>query len=1081
MNTPSTGGHHPDAAESAGVRGRSHINTTQSNIENDRHDRHGGPHIWSHLFDRKKQQQLRHSDYECEPALNSHHTIAAATSTNSITKPQVSVPVKAPITATANAPIAPQGQQPLNNSFSTAKSSLSQLVPPAFALEQEFEMYPHVSYRNSEDNSVVFVMHQRDAAFWDEVVQWKKRVESLPGPSYQGNKNGNGNGAATGTIMDWAFDYFEKREYSDAVIRCVFAQKADNIEVLKSINSTNMPRFLPAKESAARNAHVWSTVWDSVLKYDLQNAPTMAKAQPRRSWSNVSAGDVSNVNPALRRFDFVRHVTGDLFRVILAFEWGGASERYIKLLVPFETLCYEAQAIELVKTLRPGLVRLPTGRFADDIHDEVKEKFTNPPSAPPSTMDSPPSPISQMHSHSDAGTDSVNGYGRGSSRGQINDNSKQSVDNTLKHPTRHVGSWFQPIHESMHGAIPETANSELEEGPPFESTPAIPHSNLKLEVTHPYLPPTSSFETFKKLIWPLEASHDRHSDRFRTDHLKDFEGGNLYSIEIKANFFKSSQRNNLATSVLVRSQIDITRLLEDKVFTSHFCLHDSPINRAILPPKSRYFHHCNVRYYLYKNLKHSWKNPLLFIAYDPSEGFRFYFGEKIALYFAWLVFYTKFLWSAAFIGLIVFVYGVHRSYNVSQDQQFLSIFDNELTPVFSLIMSVWATLFLEFWQRQSTFLAHLWNVSEFERGEKIRPQWRHVKSTIMNPISQKWEYYDPKIYRVMRRTGTAFVIIFFIGVNSFVVACVIIYRAWAKNLVSVPYASLARILTDFDNYRSESGYQNALILKNFLLAVVNSYASLFYVGIVKSILSAPESSNLLLGVYADNCEYLLGSRSCMSELMVQMCITFVGVQFAHQIQELFMPWVTSKYQEYKSKNESKRIGAFEREEFAPTFTDEDLGLDYLIKVIQFGFITLFSCAFPLAPLFALVNNMSELRVDSYKLLAQYRRPFASRAQSIGLVQHLLLAVSNVGVITNAIIIAFASSSFQQTIADKFPPSSQLAALVTYFVPHVPRSVRITLGRRAYRTAMEEMGGPDPNDQKAEVTQDPECGNCFGGS
>ena len=42
--------------------------------------------------------------------------------------------------------------------------------------------------------------------------------------------------------------------------------------------------------------------------------------------------------------------------------------------------------------------------------------------------------------------------------------------------------------------------------------------------------------------------------------------------------------------------------------------------------------------------------------------------------------------------------------------------------------------------------------------------------------------------------------------------------------------------------------------------------------------------------------------------------------------------------------------------------------EYLEMVIQFGFITMFSCAFPLAPFFALVNNTVEIRYTSIKSL-----------------------------------------------------------------------------------------------------------------
>ena len=52
-------------------------------------------------------------------------------------------------------------------------------------------------------------------------------------------------------------------------------------------------------------------------------------------------------------------------------------------------------------------------------------------------------------------------------------------------------------------------------------------------------------------------------------------------------------------------------------------------------------------------------------------------------------------------------------------------------------------------------------------------------------------------------------------------------------------------------------------------------------------------------------------------------------------------------------------------------------------VIQYGFVTIFVAAFPLAPFFALINNVIEIRVDAYKFVTQWRRPVAARAQDIG--------------------------------------------------------------------------------------------------
>lgn len=73
---------------------------------------------------------------------------------------------------------------------------------------------------------------------------------------------------------------------------------------------------------------------------------------------------------------------------------------------------------------------------------------------------------------------------------------------------------------------------------------------------------------------------------------------------------------------------------------------------------------------------------------------------------------------------------------------------------------------------------------------------------------------------------------------------------------------------------------------------------------------------------------------------------------------------------------------------------------FSLAVIQFGFITLFVASFPLAPLLALMNNILEIRVDSWKLTTQYRRPVAAKAHSIGVWQEILNGMAILSVVTN---------------------------------------------------------------------------------
>ncbi|NWH99571.1 ANO8 protein, partial [Tichodroma muraria] len=62
---------------------------------------------------------------------------------------------------------------------------------------------------------------------------------------------------------------------------------------------------------------------------------------------------------------------------------------------------------------------------------------------------------------------------------------------------------------------------------------------------------------------------------------------------------------------------------------------------------------------------------------------------------------------------------------------------------------------------------------------------------------------------------------------------------------------------------------------------------------------------------------------------------------------------------------------------------EDTFQDYQEMFIQFGYVVLFSSAFPLAAMCALVNNVIEIRSDAFKLCTGLQRPFGQRVQSIG--------------------------------------------------------------------------------------------------
>ena len=133
------------------------------------------------------------------------------------------------------------------------------------------------------------------------------------------------------------------------------------------------------------------------------------------------------------------------------------------------------------------------------------------------------------------------------------------------------------------------------------------------------------------------------------------------------------------------------------------------------------------------------------------------------------------------------------------------------------------------------------------------------------------------------------------------------------------------------------------------------------------------------------------------ELSIQLAIVFMGKQFMLSIMEYYIPllwravnWVRLNGWRIKNKGDSSStIPQYVQDFKLLEWNNQSLFYEYLEMVIQvvvklellkgnlkvdfqYGFITIFVCAFPLAPFFALLNNILELRLDAKKVLVHYR-------------------------------------------------------------------------------------------------------------
>ncbi|XP_037553769.1 anoctamin-8-like [Nematolebias whitei] len=117
---------------------------------------------------------------------------------------------------------------------------------------------------------------------------------------------------------------------------------------------------------------------------------------------------------------------------------------------------------------------------------------------------------------------------------------------------------------------------------------------------------------------------------------------------------------------------------------------------------------------------------------QPLDDICDYFGVKIAMYFAWLGFYTTSMLYPAVIGFVLWM--LTESDQTSRDI---------CCVVFALFNVVWATLFLERWKRRGAELAYKWGTLDApaESLEEPRPQFRGIKRC--SPITGREEFYYP--------------------------------------------------------------------------------------------------------------------------------------------------------------------------------------------------------------------------------------------------------------------------------------------------------------------------------------------------
>eukprot|EP00927_Polykrikos_kofoidii_P019500 TRINITY_DN1911_c0_g1_i1.p1 TRINITY_DN1911_c0_g1~~TRINITY_DN1911_c0_g1_i1.p1 ORF type:complete len:767 (-),score=85.10 TRINITY_DN1911_c0_g1_i1:231-2531(-) len=463
----------------------------------------------------------------------------------------------------------------------------------------------------------------------------------------------------------------------------------------------------------------------------------------------------------------------------------------------------------------------------------------------------------------------------------------------------------------------------------------------------------------------------------------------------------------------------------------------------------------------------TWGNFSCKYLFDPTAKFnenaiRDYFGEKIAFYFVWVSFTIRMLVPYAICGVMVKAYGLWRR----EDQMY------EIAA-WSTITICWAALYMSKWRSAQHEWISRWDSSV--KSKTLRPGFHGtLQASPLNANVQTRQFSNTKreLYVIFSVVMTCV----FIGVVLGCVGVIFFFRPmfvarFGKNALTAASIAIAiqiKIfnfiwdfvslrLTRLENSETIDGFVGSLSSKVFAFQFVNTYNSFLYIGLFQK--------NRGIGCVGNN---------CITELDTALMSTY-GSAVALAMVGCAVPWMQmswslrkeakstlAKYQAdidagRKQLKDLPQRCYMEKQASMLPYGDEELMTDYLSLVLNLGQVFLFGSVSPLLALLCLLLFLLRFRVDAWKLLHVYQKPFAHQSYGIGAWNQMIDLVAWMGVFTTVAIPIVNLNYFDHLpIAHKLTMAFGIEHLFIFLkimwsaaIPTETSSVELMLRRREY--------------------------------
>ncbi|KAF3854382.1 hypothetical protein F7725_022437 [Dissostichus mawsoni] len=359
---------------------------------------------------------------------------------------------------------------------------------------------------------------------------------------------------------------------------------------------------------------------------------------------------------------------------------------------------------------------------------------------------------------------------------------------------------------------------------------------------------------------------------------------------------------------------------------------------------------------------------------QPLDSVNSYFGSPVAFYFSFLDFYTWSLLPPAILGLSI----TYFSGSVEADSGPV-VGGHMIQAVFSML---WSTVVMELWKRRSSTLSYRWGTLHLaERFAEPRPGFHGDLG--VNAVTGRMEPLFPEWQRDVRM---ALVSVPVVGLFLGLVVVGMLCFYWGE-------AQVQQLHTDWDSLLS----QTLLYMPSVLHIVYSNVLATVYRRVAKSLTEYEPQRGVCLREHLTakvlvftffNCFAVLFHIAFFKQdvplLRKRLASLLIITQLVNQVTEVVIPFLVDRFISAPHRTESEDDppeDKFRNQSTLPAFPG--LFAEYIELLVQFGYLSLFSCVYPLTAVLLLINNLTEIRSDAYKICKLFQKPFTPPVASMG--------------------------------------------------------------------------------------------------